>query len=70
MLTMETVIHDLRENGSSIPQDIADRVGVDATVVRSHLNRYRNQRYRLLDETGEWELIGKNGNAPEEEDDE
>lgn len=57
-LTMETMIHDLRENGASSPPDIARRVGVDASIVRSHLNRHKDVRYRQQDD-GDWVLIGE-----------
>lgn len=57
-LSMETVIHDLRENGASSVPDIAKRVGVDPSIVRSHLNRHKEVRYRQ-DEDGDWELIGE-----------
>lgn len=67
-LTMETMIHDLRENGPSSPPDIAQRVGVDATIVRSHLNRHKDVRYRMNGD-GMWHLIGE-GEAEEAEDDE
>lgn len=65
MLTMETLIHDLREHGASTPQEAADRLGVPVTVVRSHLNRYADQRYAKNGD-GKWRLIGET----EEEDDE
>ena len=57
-LTMETMIHDLRENGPSTPPDIAQRVGVDATIVRSHLNRHKDVRYRMNGDNL-WHLIGE-----------
>jgi hypothetical protein len=57
-LSMETVIHDLRENGASSVPDIAKRVGVESSIVRSHLNRHKEVRYRQ-DEDGDWELIGE-----------
>ena len=63
-LTMETMIHDLREHGPSTVLEITPRVGVDATIVRSHLNRHKDIRYRQIDENGTWDLIG------EEDDDE
>ena len=58
-LNMESVVHALRENENNpmTPQEIADSVGVDVTVVRSHLNRYKDQRY---EKDGEgWTLIGE-----------
>lgn len=57
-LSMETVIHDLREHGASSAPDIAKRVGVEASTVRSHLNRHKDVRYRQ-DDDGDWELIGE-----------
>lgn len=58
-LTMETVIHALRsnENGAMTPGEIAEKVGVDPTIVRSHLNRYADTRYRKEDDG--WVLIGE-----------
>lgn len=67
-LSMETVIQDLRTNGSSSPAEIAERVGVDVTIVRSHLNRYRDQRY--AQEGNVWRLIGENGEAPDDDEEE
>src|SRR5215467_1557599 len=66
-LTMEPMIHDLRQHGSSMVNDISARVGVDATVVRSYLNRYKDLRYRQDADTGEWALIGP-GDDDEEDD--
>jgi len=57
-LTMETVILDLQQNGASTPIDMAARIGVTESTVRSHLNRYRDQRYRQ-NGNGEWSLIGE-----------
>lgn len=59
-LSMETVILDLREHGVSSAPAIASRVGVDASIVRSHLNRHKDVRYRQ-DDDGDWELIGEEG---------
>jgi hypothetical protein len=58
MLTMETMIHHLRENGPQTPQEAADELGVPVTVVRSHFNRYRDQRYAANGD-GKWRLIGE-----------
>jgi hypothetical protein len=58
-LNMESVVHALRENDNEpmTAVDIASAVGVDATVVRSHLNRFKDQRY---EKDGEgWILIGE-----------
>lgn len=58
-LNMETVIHALRENDNEemTPQEIADAIGVDVTVVRSHLNRYKDQKYEKGADG--WSLIGE-----------
>jgi len=58
-LNMESVIHALRENDNEpmTAVDIASAIGVDPTVVRSHLNRYKDQRYEK-DGDG-WTLIGE-----------
>jgi hypothetical protein len=58
-LNMESVIHAMRENDNEpmTAVDIASSIGVDPTVVRSHLNRYKDQRY---EKDGEgWTLIGE-----------
>lgn len=58
-LSMETVIHALRENGDPMSvADLSKKVGVDASIVRSHLNRHKDVRYKQ-DSDGEWELIGE-----------
>src|SRR5215471_9463074 len=67
VLSMETVILDLREHGSSTPQEMASRLGIDASIVRSHLNRYRDQRYRQ-NGNGEWSLIGESDDEDEGDD--
>lgn len=61
-LTMEMAIHAFREHGDMTANQLAERTGVNATIARSHLNRYRDQRY-MQDgdaENGEaiWRLIG------------
>jgi len=58
-VTMEQVIHALRENDneSMTPGEIAAEIGADATVVRSHLNRHKDVRYRRNGDG--WELIGE-----------
>lgn len=66
MLTMETLIHDLREHGASTPQEAADRLGIPVTVVRSHLNRYSDQRYAKNGD-GKWRLIGETDEDDEED---
>jgi response regulator of citrate/malate metabolism len=64
-LNMESVVHALRENENETmtAQEIADSVGVDVTVVRSHLNRYKDTRYEK-DGDG-WALIGEDEDADE-----
>lgn len=64
-LTQEQVIHFLRENGASQPQEIANALGVAGTVVRSHLHRHKDETYENTDDG--WVYIGANG---DEEDDE
>jgi hypothetical protein len=56
-LTLEQVVQALRENGKSSVASLAEVIGVDETVVRSHLNRYKDTRYRKNGD-GNWELIG------------
>jgi predicted ArsR family transcriptional regulator len=56
---MESVIHAMRENDneSMTAVEVAQAIGVDPTVVRSHLNRYKDQRY---EKNGDgWTLIGE-----------
>lgn len=66
-LTQEMVVHAFREHGEMTANDLAERTGVDPTIARSHLNRYRDQRYAQNEGSvnGEatWRLIG----ATEEE---
>jgi response regulator of citrate/malate metabolism len=59
-LTMEEVITALRANDNDpmTPQEIATELGVDPTVVRSHLNRHSDVRYRKNGD-GKWHLIGE-----------
>src|SRR5262245_60638449 len=64
-LNMESVITALRENDNEpmTAVEIASAVGEDVTVVRSHLNRYKDTKY---EKDGEgWVLIGE---ADEESD--
>ncbi len=56
-ITQEEVIRFLRENGTSKPQQIAEGLGVEGTVVRSHLQRHKDTTYERDDESGEWGLI-------------
>lgn len=57
-LTMEQVIHDLKQNGPSTPVEIAGRLHVADHIVRSHLNRHADSRYRKNGD-GNWSLIGE-----------
>jgi hypothetical protein len=66
MLTMETMIHYLRENGASTPSEAAEGLGLDENVVRSHFNRYRDQRYSKNGD-GRWRLIGEDVETDDEE---
>ena len=69
-LTMEMVIHAFREHGNMTANELAERTGVNPTIARSHLNRYRDQRYAqdagLENGEATWRLIG----VEEEDDDE
>jgi hypothetical protein len=64
-LSMETVIQHLKANGPSTPLQVAEAAGVNATIARSHFNRYADVRYRK-NGNGTWSLIGE---STEEEDD-
>jgi len=55
-LTMEMVVHAFNGHDELTVQDLAAAVGVDSTIVRSHLNRYRDQRYEK--DGDNWRLIG------------
>jgi hypothetical protein len=57
-LTLEQMIQDLRDNGPSTAVESANRLGVDVTIVRSHLNRYKDRRYASNGD-GRWRLIGE-----------
>jgi membrane-anchored protein YejM (alkaline phosphatase superfamily) len=65
-LTMETMILDLKTNGPSSAVDIAQRVGVDPTIVRSHLNRHKEVRYRMNGDNL-WHLIGEEEEGEDDE---
>ena len=67
-LTLEQVIQDLRDNGPSTAVEIAERLHVDNTIVRSHLNRYKDRRYAINGD-GNWRLIGEDAGDEEEEED-
>jgi len=66
-LTMEQVIHAFRENDNEpmTANDLATSIGVDPTVVRSHLNRHADVRYAKNGD-GNWRLLGE-GEADDEE---
>lgn len=57
-LSMEVVITYLTEHGSATVSEIADHVGVEPNTVRAHLNRHKDERYRV-DADKKWSLIGK-----------
>lgn len=65
-LTQEEVITIMREvdNKGVTPAHISDRLGVNGTIVRSHLNRHKDTTYVRNDE-GLWTYIGEG----EDEDD-
>jgi hypothetical protein len=65
-LNMESVIHALRENDNDpmTPSEIASAIGTDDTVVRSHLNRHADVRYRKNGD-GKWHLIGEDNEEGE-----
>lgn len=44
-LSMESVILYLKEHGPSMPQEIADALGVPSATVRAHLSRHKDERY-------------------------
>lgn len=59
-LTMEEVIHALRENDNEpmSVNDLAAALGRNEATVRSHLNRNRDSRYEKNADQ-EWNLIGE-----------
>jgi hypothetical protein len=65
-LTLEQVIQDLRDNGPSTPVEIGERLHVDNTIVRSHLNRYKDRRYEANGD-GNWRLIGEGEDSKEDD---
>lgn len=68
-LTMESVIQAFRElNEAASVGDLAEKLGVTETVIRSHLNRYRDERYRTT-ARGWWELIGNDSSLNDAVDD-
>jgi len=66
---METIITYLREHGEASTTELAEYVGTTVASVRTHLNRYRDERYRQ-NGGGNWALIGTEGEEDEEDDDE
>jgi DNA-binding transcriptional ArsR family regulator len=65
-LTMESVIQAMRSNNAGFTAgELAEGLGVDASVVRSHLNRYNETRYRKNGE-GKWYLIGEQDDEEDE----
>lgn len=67
VVQMETIILDLKTNGPSTAVEVAERTGTPVTAVRSHLNRYRDQRYDQID-GNQWRLIGETSEEEEEDD--
>lgn len=63
-ITMESVIHALKEGESMTVAELAAALGQNDTAVRSHLNRHKDVRYRKVGD--EWALIGED--SDEEED--
>jgi hypothetical protein len=69
-LTVEEVVTVMRANrdstgAKSMPvADIAEAVGYDENRVRSHLNRYRDERYERNGD-GNWALIGEDEDEEE-----
>jgi hypothetical protein len=57
-LTADAVVQAFREHGDMTANQLADRTGVDPTVARSHLNRYRDDRY-TQGADGVWSLIAR-----------
>ncbi len=57
-LTMEMVVHVFNGHEELSVNDLANATGVSTTVVRSHLYRYRDQRYEQTTD-GDWRLIGE-----------
>jgi len=58
-LTMETVIKAFQDHGPMTANELAEHTGVSDSITRSHLNRYRDQRYAQDNGTGVWRLIGE-----------
>jgi len=56
-LTMEMVVHAFDGHDTMTVAELAEATGVNVTIVRSHLNRYRDTRYEQQDD-GSWRLIG------------
>jgi hypothetical protein len=70
-LTMESVIQAMRDHDETTVNAIqlSQVLGVDPTVIRSHLNRYKDERYEQVSR-GEWRLIGENTEDASEDEDE
>jgi len=57
-LTQEEVIQVMRDRPEGVtPAHISERLGVDGTIVRSHLNRHKDTTYERNDE-GLWVYLG------------
>jgi|SRR4249919_3098789 DNA-binding transcriptional ArsR family regulator len=65
---METIITYLREHGEASTTELAEYVGTTAASIRTHLNRYRDERYRQ-NGSGNWSLIGADDDEEDDEDD-
>jgi len=56
-LTMEEVVHTMGDK-SWTPADLAEALSVDVNTVRSHLNRYKDERYHKNGDNT-WRLLGE-----------
>lgn len=65
---METIITYLREHGEASTKELAEYVGTSVGSIRAHLNRYRDERYRQNNGSGNWSLIGEDRKDDEGDD--
>ena len=66
-LTQEEVIVVMKDRPDGVtPAHISERLGVDGTIVRSHLNRHKDTTYERNDE-GLWVYIGAEGDEDDDE---
>lgn len=64
-LTQEEVITVMRDRPEGVtPAHITERLGVDGTIVRSHLNRHKDTTYKRNDD-GLWVYIGEDSDEDE-----